>query len=172
MHQVVRAVSLAMFALALSACATLNAQSNPRGSREMAAINGMIGFRLGWINDSTTIDACSVYRVAGTPQQVAAELLPGFRDWFLASAKPCESSVGVIDRRYEKRVLVDSLALSDSTGRIHVTVRRGEQTHTEEYHLVRPTPRSTDWAVTRVVFSHMSRSYWVPPGRIPAATQP
>jgi hypothetical protein len=171
MHQVVRAASLAIVALALSACVALNAQSTRHDWRQVAAIDEMIGFRLNWINDSTTIDTCSVYRVAGAPEQVASGLSAAFRGWFLASAKPCDTGQE-IDRRYEKRVLVDSLAVSDSTGQIYVTVRRGEQTHTEEYHLVRPTPRSTDWAVRRVVFSHMSRSYWVPPGRIPAATQP
>jgi hypothetical protein len=158
-------------ALALNAPVALNAQTNRPVSSQIEAINAMISVRRSWLNDSTVIDACSVYRVAGTPQQVAAGLLPGFRDWFLASAKPCENAPKV-DPRYEKRVLVDSLALTDSTGQLYVTVRRGEETHREEYHLVRPTPRSTDWAVRRVVISHMSRSYWVPPGRIPAATQP
>jgi hypothetical protein len=171
MHQVKRLAAAALVALALSACAGLNAQSNRHGSRQVAAIDEMIAFRLNWINDSTTIDACSVYRVAGPPEQVASGLSPAFRQWFLSSAKPCEGAPEV-DKRYEKRVLVDSLALSDSTGQLYVTVRRGEETHREEYHLVRPTRRSTSWAVDRVVISHMTRSYWVPPGRIPAASQP
>jgi hypothetical protein len=167
MHQIATAAALAISALVLSARTGLKAQSGEHASPEVAAINAVIGYRLSWINDSTTFDACSVYRVAGSPQQVASGLLPGFRDWFLASAKPCGQGAAP-DPRREVRVLVDSLSLTESTGRVYVTVRRGEQTHNEEYYLVNPTPGLT-WAVDRVVLSGAIRNYWVRPGTGPGA---
>lgn len=140
--------------------AELNAQvgtATPRG----AALNAVIGYRLEVIGDSTAFDACSVYHRIEPQEQVASGLLPGFRDWFVASTKPCVEGVRV-DRRRETRVLVDSLALAESTGRVWVTVRRGEQTHREEYWLVNPI-RGLVWGVTRVVLSGVTRTYWVRP---------
>ena len=158
MHQIAR-VALAIAVLVLGTRADLSAQTSGPTTPKMSAINALIDFRLHWINDSTTFDACSVYRAAGaSPQRVADELFPGIRDWFTASAKPCSDAS--VDPNRDIRVIVDSLSLSDSTGRAYITVRRGEQTHEEEYYLVNRV-RGLNWAVDRVVLSGAIRNYWV-----------
>lgn len=158
MHQIARVVAAA--ALTLSATAGLNAQDS-RPTPQISALNAVIGYRLNWIGDSTAFDACSVYRRIAPREQVTSGLSSGVRSWFTASASPCIEGARV-DRRRETRVLVDSLALSDSTGRVWMTVRRGEKTHREEYWLVSPSP-GRSWAVDRVVFSGATRTYWVRP---------
>ncbi|HET7460697.1 MAG TPA: hypothetical protein VFJ82_05600 [Longimicrobium sp.] len=160
MYQVVGAAALAAAIL----LAPSGARSQDRAvTRRVAALNAVIDYRLNWMNDSTTFDACSVYRTVGPPQQVAAGLLLAFRGWFTATAQPCASTP--VDRNRERRVLVDSLTVTDSTARVYVTVRRGEQTHNEAYDLFRPG--SDTWAVRQVVLSRAIRNYWIRRGASP-----
>ncbi len=156
-----KTAAIALAALALDAGAELSAQVG-NATPQVAALNAVVGYRLTWIGDSTPFDGCSVFRRIGSREQVTSGVLPGFRAWFTGSLRPCVEGEPV-DRRRETLVRVDSLALSDSAGRVWVTVRRGEQTHREEYWLKNPTP-GLSWAVDRVVLSGASRTYFVRPG--------
>jgi hypothetical protein len=139
----------------------LPAQDGRPPSR-VSAINAVIDYRLNWMGDSTRFDACSVYRAAGSAQDVETELLPAFRGFVGARGAPCEAPE-TVDPRREVRVLVDSMNLSGPEGQVYLTVRRGEQTHEEEYQLVHPP----QWAVRRVVLFHAIRVYYARPGTGP-----
>lgn len=160
MHPIAGAVMLAAVLLVAPARAGAQGHAVPR---PVAALNAVIDYRLNWMNDSTTFDACSVYRTVAPPEQVASGLLVAFRGWFTRSAQPC--SPAPVDRNRERRVLLDSLTVADSTARVYLTVRRGEQTHNETYALFRPG--SDTWAVREVVLSRAIRNYWIRRGTPP-----
>lgn len=162
MHQVAKAGALAITALGLSAV-HVSAQGST-ATPKVAALNAVLDYRFNWMRDTTAFDACSVYRVVGSPEQVASGLLPAFRERFAASARPCDDGA-TVDPRREMRVLVDSLSLTDTTARVYLTVRRGEQTVQEEYQLVNPTPLR--WGVDRIVLSGNIRNYYLRPGTGP-----
>ncbi|HSU14817.1 hypothetical protein [Longimicrobium sp.] len=149
--------------LALLIRGELVAQAGGAASK-VAALNAVIGYRANWLRDSTKFDACSVYRTVGSPEQVSAGLLPAFRDLLVARAAPCDTPE-TVDPRREVRVLVDSVNLAGPNRRVYLTVRRGEETHREEYQLVNPDA----WAVDRVVLSGAVRFYYARPGAGPPA---
>ncbi|HEX8243709.1 MAG TPA: hypothetical protein VF541_09440 [Longimicrobium sp.] len=151
---------LAMLAvgLGLAARAQLPAQGG-RPAPQVAALNAVIDYRLNWMGDSTRFDACSVYRAAGSREAVDAGLRAAFRGSIATRPAPCGAPEST-DPRREVRVLVDSMNLSGAEGRVYLTVRRGEQTHEEEYQLAHPP----EWAVHRVVLSNAVRVYYARPG--------
>jgi len=149
-----------LFALLLSICSRRGvAAQADRSSPRLDAVNAVIEFRMNWMRDTTKFDACSVYRAVGSQQEVASGLLPAFRNVLLARSTPCDQPEN-IDPRHEVRVLVDSLVLSDTTGRAFLTVRRGEQRHQEEYELGNPR---AGWTVKRAILSGATRFYYVRP---------
>jgi hypothetical protein len=160
MHPMNRNVLIAAAFAIFAAPALLRGQEG-RATPTVAALNAVIDYRVNWIRDSTTFDACSVYRTIGSPEQVSAGLLAAFRSRLSTPTSPCGSRE-TLDPRREMRVLVDSVNAFGSTGRVVVTVRQGEQTHREEYWLVNPTPGET-WAVDRVVLYGAIRTYYRAP---------
>ena len=159
MHQVKTSVIAAALALGAASfgggrlAAQAAAHTGPVG-----ALNAVLAYRVSWMDDSTHFDACSVYRAAGSQQDVASGLLPPLRNLVAAPAGGCDAPMAM-DRNREVRVVVDSMSLSPTSGRVFLTVRRGELTHREEYELVDPSW----WAVRRVVLSDATRTYFAPP---------
>lgn len=138
--------------LALLLCAVpcpLSAQQAARGDALSAVVEAMY-FRRSALGDSLPFDACSVYEQGGHPADFPAGVLPGLRTLLdRPVADPCGVPKPSAGSRYERIVRVLSVERADSGAQVHLSVRRGEWTYTEVYHLsLRPDDGA--WALREV----------------------
>lgn len=131
--------------------------------RETAALNAAISYRRWWLEDTTRFDACSAYIAAGRPSDFPAGIHEPGRVLLGTAGPHCSRERLSPPADTARRVvLVDSLALSDSTGRMTVTVRTRIGTHRETYDLIADTGGRV-WFVTNAhLWGHIETS---PPPR-------
>ena len=122
-----------------------------------SAVNAIIDYRVQWLGDSTRISACSLARALGEPPGFPQQIRPPFRPLLDRQTNPC-AGPSTVDERWPKEVRLDSLVLGDSVGHAYVTVRRGEQTHREDY-LLRANPRGQRWFVREMRMWGAGREY-------------
>ena len=157
MHQVLRrGVLPALLGLAASV-ADANCQS-----REIAAVNTVLDFRLNWVGDATPFNACSVYKATGSRADFPAGILPPLARGLDRSSAPCDDRIPPgTPGTSTAEVLVDSITVCGETATVHLTVRKGELTYHEEYSLVNPT--TTRWGMNEVRTFGAVREYPVRP---------
>lgn len=104
-------------------------------TRATTVIGAVMEYRLNWIGDSTTFDACRAFRVAGEPADFPAGIRATVRRLLDERGDPCRrhGAARGADASKQRIVLVDSLVQRDSMAYVFLTVRRGEKTHRENY---------------------------------------
>lgn len=150
--------------LALPAGGTAQAPA-PRGTA-VAALNTVMDFRSGWMEDSTRFDGCSVYRALGSPADFPSGILEPVRPLLDRTSDPCAADpTRVLERRPLTYVRVDSISTSgDSAARVHLSVRKGdERTYFETYELTALAPERPLGAVREVRIWGVAREYLVRP---------
>lgn len=159
MHQVLtRGALLALFCLATDAA---DAGCQTPVSREIAAVNTVLDFRLNWVGDTTPFNACSVYMAAGNPADFPAGILPPLARGLDRAGAPCEGRISGTPGAWTPEVLVDSIAVRGETATVYVTVRKGEISYYEEYSLV--NPMANRWGMNQVRTYGAMREYPVRP---------
>ncbi|HEX6749447.1 MAG TPA: hypothetical protein VF092_19280 [Longimicrobium sp.] len=170
MYQVLTRALLAAAAATVLAASTLPAQA-ASATPQVAALNTVMDFRLNWVGDSTKFDACSVYRSVRRPASFPEGLLPAFRVALDRTGQPCVENASAADPRNTVRVRVDSVSVGETAATVNLTVRKGELTYVEEYHLV-STTGGTSWGLNDVKVHRATRTYFVRPGMGPGRPRP
>ena len=140
MHEIARLARLIALGL-LFAVWPADAHTPASPSRTIV-LGAVMEYRLNWIGDSTSVNACQVFLAAGAPANfpagipVAAQRLLDGRVDGCGGTKPGAGPGGL-----RRTVVVDSLRPADSLAYVFVTVHRGELTHRENYVLRTPTSR-------------------------------
>jgi hypothetical protein len=158
MHQVlkrgVRLVIVSLVTITMdAACQTV--------TRETAAVNTVLDFRLNWMGDATPFNACSVYAATGRRTDFPAGILPPLVRGLDRTTAPCEGRNPGIPGAWTPEILVDSVAVHGETAKVYVTVRKGEISYFEEYSLVNPS--ATRWGMNEVRTWGAMREYPVRP---------
>lgn len=136
-------------------------------SREIAAVNTVVDFRLNWVGDETPFNACSVYTATGRPVDFPAGVLPPLARGLDRTTAPCDGRIPGIPGAWIPEVLVDSIAVRGETATVYLTVRKGEISYHEVYSLVNPSARR--WGMNEVRTWGATREY---PVRPPASPPP
>jgi hypothetical protein len=117
---------------------TRGAQAPKRaaGGAASVAIQTVLDFRANWVGDSTAVDACSVYKVLGSPPDFPSRLQPSVRSLLDRTSGVCAEG-GVSAQQPLNYVRVDSIAFDgDSAALVYVEVRKqNEQRYFETYNL-------------------------------------
>jgi hypothetical protein len=137
------------------------------GSREIAAVNTVLDFRLNWVGDATPFNACSVYTLTGRPADFPAGILTPLARGLDRTGPPCERRAPNVAGAWTPEVLVDSISVHDTTATVYLTVRKGEISYFEVYSLVNPS--ATRWGLNEVRTWGAVREY---PSRPPAPASP
>jgi hypothetical protein len=110
-------------------------------------VNAVVAYRTGWMRDSTTFDACSVFKALAEPADFPAAVEPRFRHLLSTHEHPCSDMGPQHGPISVHRVTLDSLVLHDTTGTAFLHVTHGEKRHGENVELVR---RGGRWWVSEV----------------------
>ncbi len=147
MHRLVKTRRrLLAVALVLGTTATvqpLPAQGAPPGAGPegpLAAISAVLRFRLSWLEDATPVDLCSLYEQAGRPAQFPGEVPAELRNQLgllnglgaVTAAPVCPPGS---DEPVPRLVQFNRVTISDSVAQIRLRVRKGDQSHIEDYSL-------------------------------------
>jgi hypothetical protein len=159
MHQVLtRRTRIALAGLAVLVASEAAGQNS---AARMAAVNGVIGFRVNWMGDAMPFDACSIYQVAERPADFPEGISPPLRRALDRTERPCENRAPGIPGAWTPAVTVDSMAISGDTAAVFATVRKGEISYHEEYTLVRGLPGR--WSTREVRIWGALREYPIRP---------
>ena len=156
-----RLVLLAFGPLAIACARPTSGQPGPdvgRTSAEVGVFNAAVGFRLAWLGDSTRIAACQAFSVLREPADFQTNVFEVYRRLLDADVSTCRGA-GSKAPGARNLVLLDSLALSDSTADLYMTVRRGENQHKQHYRMHRTQLGSRAiWSVAAVRLYDVMRS--------------
>lgn len=158
MHTVLtRGARLTLLALVVLAG---EARCQSAASPELAAVNTVLDWRLNWLGDNTSFNACTIYEAVGRPANFPAGVLPGLIRGLDRTSAPCEGRAQAAGAS-QREVTVDSVTLRGDSATVFVTVRKGEIRYYEAYMLVHPSPQR--WALQEVRSWGALREYPVRP---------
>jgi hypothetical protein len=116
-------------------------------SRTAEIVNALLRYRVFWLRDTTSVDACRVHSELGKPSDFATMLAPRFRTLFRYSEDICAAR-----DRPEHLVSLESIKADESRGTVELLVVHGEYVHHETYSLF-----ASPWAVGAVTLDRASQ---------------
>jgi hypothetical protein len=134
----------------IAAVAALGAQEAGRPPAAARVIDAVIRYRMAWMADSARFDACSVAEWTGSTASEHTGVSNPERVLLGRAGERCvRGRVSLAARSAAHVVVVDSVALLDSSASVQLTVRHGEYTHREAFTLIlHPGPGT--WGVRDV----------------------
>ncbi|HWK90382.1 MAG TPA: hypothetical protein VNP72_10310 [Longimicrobium sp.] len=159
--------TLAVLALLLPAVPAATQERAPTPGE--AAVNAVLSHRAQWLHDATPFNACRVYEALGRPADFPAGIRPAHRRLLSRTDNPCAPLAP--GTQHGDMVFLDTLLVGDSTAKVSVTVRAGEQVHREQYRLV--NLRRGSWGLDSVLaWGHLRVHAARPPEAAAGAPQP
>jgi hypothetical protein len=166
-RQAVAGILLTLTALAAAAPPAARTQADGA----MGALEAVMVWRVNWVRDTTAFDACSLYDAAGRPATFPAGIAPRFEHLVEGSASGCGSAAGQVRPTPSANLLlvvIDSMRLGETQGRVWATIHRGDAVHREDYTLA----RRRQWGVTEMRMWGAETVSYIRPAACPTANEP
>lgn len=106
--------------------ASVSQDADPR----VEAIRSVIWFRTAIMGSTIPFDGCSLFRKTGEPSGLSELIRPALREFVRGHERPCQSPAEL-----DSFVVIDTIAVADSTAIVQLRVHRPEVLFRETYRL-------------------------------------